>query len=87
MVISQWITLDDGEQHFFQYNGRMVVSQVKKINGKHYYLDENGAMVKNEWIEYKGFTYYFQDNGRAATGTFTIDGTDYTFDVDGKLIS
>jgi len=87
MVISQWKTYDDGTEHYFQYNGRMVVSQVKKINGKYYYLDENGVMVKNAWIEYKEDTYYFQDNGRAATGTVNIDGTEYTFDSTGKLIS
>jgi len=86
MAKMQWFEWDDG-WHYYQYNGRMVVNQLKKISNKWYWFDANGVRAESEWKTVDGATYYFQDNGRAATGTVTIDGTEYEFDSTGKLIS
>lgn len=55
-------------------------------NGRYYYKD--GVKIKNRWLRVGGKkVYYLLKSGKAATGTVTIGGREYTFDKKGRLVS
>ena len=54
-----------------------------------YYLKSYGYMAKNEWIfdpHYNAW-YYLKEDGVYVTGTYTINGKEYSFLSNGKWIS
>ncbi len=57
----------------------------KSSKGLRYY--KNGMLLKHKWIKTKsGARYYVDYNGYTVTGSYTVDGVDYSFDENGKLI-
>lgn len=55
-----------------------------KNERRRYYT--NGVPYNNGWLELPSGTYYFYSNGTAAEGIVTIDGKQYNFASDGRLI-
>ena len=49
--------------YYFDKNGRMYVSKLRKKGGKTYYFGKTGAMLKSRWAKIKGNRYYFDENG------------------------
>lgn len=56
------------------------------VDGKKVYYDDDGKLISG-WYTKDGKTYYYGNNGKA-TGTVTIDGTQYKFDTTtGELLT
>lgn len=71
-------------QNYYEFaeDGKML----KDIfNGDHFY-DQNGVMLCLSLKEIDGIWYYFDQNGNKVTGKMRINGKNYLFDRDGKMI-
>ena len=66
----------------FAEDGKMLKST---FTGAHFY-DQNGVMLCLSWQKINGVWYYFDRNGNMAVGKMQIDGKNYLFDTDGKMI-
>lgn len=54
-------------------------------NGRCYYMGNNERLFGWQYID--GAFYYFGDDTYVTTGAITLNGTEYSFDSDGKLTS
>lgn len=91
---NDWFYLDD--------DGYLATDRLVDKDNKHFYVDEFGKMVRNCWIAIKSEDeepfdathrwYYFGADGAAyhQTGSTvqkkTINGKEYAFDTDGKML-
>jgi len=79
----------DGKPHYFLETGCMFENGILMLDDEYYCF--SGGEMQTGWrdISFGGEAerYYFFASGKAAQGTVTIDGTEYTFGDDGKLIS
>lgn len=55
-------------------------------NGRRRYY-QNGVIYSKGWLQLSSGTYYFYTDGSMAEGIVTIDGRQYNFATDGKLIT
>ena len=79
-----------GDTYYFDEHG-VVQEGFQKIEGDTYYFGEDNKMLKNDWLKTKEdeveVWYYFREDGTMISGTTeTIDGTEYTFDDEGRWI-
>lgn len=78
MVVGKW--------YHFDSNGYMAEGWLPQ-NGAWYYMQKDGSMKQGWFTDQGGNTYYLSSpSGMMVTGTQSIDGKRYEFDVDGKLI-
>ena len=77
----------NGQTHYFDtWDGHLVKSSEKFINGSWYYFNENG-IFQTGWVTLSdGRRVYYDSQGRMVYGSQIIDGKNYTFDrVTGAL--
>ena len=85
----------DGAYYFFNGKGQMqankwlhLVDEREKIEGNWYYLNSNGKMQEAGWFKQDGFWYYITSSGaRSYNELLEIDGQQYLFDKDGKMLT
>ena len=53
--------------------------------GKYYLMDENGAM-RTGWTKLGDEWYYNLPSGEAVSGEYSVDGVQYLFDEQGRLL-
>ncbi|MDE6764656.1 MAG: hypothetical protein K2N26_03280 [Oscillospiraceae bacterium] len=84
---SGWLKID-GKTYYIKKDGTRQTGWLKTKTAK-YYFDKNGVMQKSKWITMKsGAKYYLRKDGKSAVDcTLKIDGENYTFDSDGKLVT
>ena len=85
--------------YYLGSDGYMLTNQLIEDGSNYYYVDGDGAMVKNGWrmveaddtdadldVEYRW--YYFGSTGKAYKDNFkkSINGKNYGFDADGKML-
>lgn len=77
--------------YYFNVYGQMMTNTWVQVGADYYKVDEEGKMLTG-WYKENGKWYYLEPNstgfkGRMYyNGTFSINDTNYTFDVDGSLI-
>lgn len=79
---NSWVTKKN-ERYYYDENGTLVRSRLKKIGKRKYFFDRKGRMVKNTMKVVRGKRYYFGRNGKAKTGWVTWQGKKYYFDEEG----
>lgn len=84
-----WTTIE-GKYVYIQ-DGVMLTNTWLDDDGKWYYLNADGTMKKSEWLQYtdkNGTTgwYYLQSDGSAATGQHRINGKNYSFALNGRML-
>lgn len=84
--IHGWYTDDGGTKYYEQ--SIQYINEVHYIDGDYYYFNEDGY-VSNGWKYINENVYYFNTDNNSMTIDCikTIDGVDYEFDTNGKLIS
>ena len=81
----------DGDRAFYmEDNGHLAGQgwhQMTDYEGNHFWFCTNASGEgATDWVK-SGSDWYYADNGFLYTdGTYMIDGQDYTFDADGRLI-
>ena len=87
MLKSGWYTAN-GSYFYLNDNGAGVVNCWRLgEDGKYRYLKADGTMASNEWVVDYGSAYYLAADGKKVTGSMMIDGKNFLFDEDGKLVS
>ena len=87
MLKSGWYTAN-GNYFYLNDNGAGVVNCWRLgEDGKYRYLKADGTMASNEWVVDYGSAYYLAADGKKVTGSMMIDGKNFLFDEDGKLVS
>ena len=77
----------NGQELYFDQNGRQVKGYAARIDGNMRYYDANsGELYRNRFAELNGNWYYFDGNGNAVKGMVTINGQNLLFDNEGKQI-
>ena len=77
----------NGQELYFDQNGRQVKGYAVRNNGKMSYYDTNsGELYRNRFAELNGNWYYFDANGQSVTGEQTINGQRLYFDNEGKQV-
>jgi len=72
---------------WLQADGSMLTNGWAKDSKGNCWIGEDGYMVEEtKLIEFKGDTYGIENGYMVVGRTITIDGTEYTFGADGKLI-
>ena len=100
-VTEQWQKSGD-KWFWLDADGNMATDAIVQDNENYFYVDANGVMVTNRWVEVDNSAddaeeapatvwYYFQANGKAYKGgdntSFkTINGRNYAFAADGKML-
>lgn len=80
-----WLLDADNNWYFMNADGIMQTGFIE-WKGQKYYLNKSGVM-QTGWQEIDGSAYYFRpDNGDMFVGTHIIDGAEYGFYIDGRLI-
>ena len=84
MVTNTWKTDKKGLWYHLGADGVMEAGKWITLGDKSYFLDAEGVM-QSDVIKVDGKTYYLGEanDGSMKTGTFTIQGVDYTFDATG----
>lgn len=72
-----------GSWYYYRKNCMLAQNGWQQIGSNWYYFDSEGHM-KTGWIKDSGKEYYCKASGEMVTGTFTINGVDYTFNRDGS---
>lgn len=85
-VSNKWIQ-SGGQWYYLKSNGYMAADEWAKDSSGWMYMDASGKITKNKWIQSDGYWYYLKSDGYMATGTQTIDGKSYEFDLSGRWIS
>ena len=67
-------------------DGTRVIGCWKQIDDVWYSFDGDGNM-RTGWYGDNGSLYYLGTDGKMAVGTCVVDGKEYRFDQDGKMIS
>ncbi|MBO4235311.1 MAG: hypothetical protein J5928_02545 [Firmicutes bacterium] len=80
-----WVE-DGGKWYYLDYAGVMVSGMGRYyIDGKYYAFSPDGSM-RIGWVKEGDYWYYYGADGALYTnGTYTINGTSYTFDRYGKM--
>ncbi|MGN0692945.1 MAG: M14 family zinc carboxypeptidase, partial [Oscillospiraceae bacterium] len=73
-----------GERTYYIEGER--ASGLTEINGRLFFFDENGVLLTETWKKADGNSYYFGKKGYALSGRQIIDGTDYIFGSDCRLL-
>lgn len=75
--------------YYFWSNGSMATGWIK-LNNQDFYLNENGQM-QTGWIQLEDKWYYLEEQSNGSkgvmykNGTYTINGTTYSFDETGAM--
>lgn len=89
MLKSTWEKID-GVYYYFGYDGMMYHDVVQYIDSGYYGFTHSGAMATG-WFEYTQYSttdrYYFKSTGAAVLGLSTIDGIEYYFNGNGRLLT
>ncbi|MBI6023966.1 cell wall-binding protein [Clostridium perfringens] len=93
---TKWQTIGGKTYYFNETTGAMATGQ-RKINydGEIYCFTSDGSLLKgkgwfskyDEYNNYKKVWCYIDENGVLKTGYQTINGKDYYFDYDGKMVT
>lgn len=79
-----WVS-NDGKWYYLNAAGVMITGWYKDSTGKWYYLSEDGSM-KTGWL-YNGESWYLlNSDGSMVTGKVLVDGVEYSFDSNGKMM-
>lgn len=80
-------SLIDGKWYLLGADGVMVEGWTNS-GGKWYYLQANGVMAQG-WLQDKSGAWYYLNipDGEMVTGTKSIDGKRYEFDLSGKCLN
>ena len=77
----------NGQDLYFDQNGRQVKGALTNVDGNLRYYDVNsGDLYRNRFQEIGGSWYYFDGNGNAVKGMANINGQNLLFDNNGKQI-
>lgn len=77
----------NGQNLYFDQNGRQVKGALANVDGNLRYYDVNsGELYRNQFHEIDGSWYYFDGNGNAVKGMANINGQNLLFDNNGKQI-
>ncbi|MBP3267393.1 MAG: hypothetical protein J6M07_03590, partial [Ruminococcus sp.] len=82
------IVIIDGTAYRFKADGSPLgryTGICTDSGGTKYYTD--GELLRNEWMQTRTSKYYFGSDGYAVTGRKEIDGSFYSFDKKGRLIT
>jgi len=94
-VMKDWIR-DGSQWYWVDETGTMAADRMLQIEENYYYFKTDGSMASNEWMsvadENGQHWYYFQEDGSACknadgSGSFMIDGKQYSFDAQGRMVS
>ncbi|EIF6296494.1 cell wall-binding protein [Clostridium perfringens] len=93
---TKWQTIGGKTYYFNETTGAMATGQ-RKINydGEIYCFTSDGSLLKgkgwfskyDEYNNYRKVWCYIDENGVLKTGYQTINGKDYYFDYDGKMVT
>ncbi|EGS5728816.1 cell wall-binding protein [Clostridium perfringens] len=93
---TKWQTIGGKTYYFNETTGAMATGQ-RRINydGEIYCFTSDGSLLKgkgwfskyDEYNNYKKVWCYIDENGVLKTGYQTINGKDYYFDYDGKMVT
>ena len=83
--------------YYLNDDGYLASDELVEYEDNWYYVDETGAMLRNAWKEVENtdddedfedtIWYYFQSSGKAyKSGKKSINGKEYIFDEDGKML-
>ena len=78
-----WILDSDGWYYLYPDGAKAYNCWI--WDGAWYYMGIYGKM-QTGWLFYGDDWYFLSDSGEMLTGTYTIDGVEYTFDDDGVLV-
>ena len=79
----------EGKVYYFSYSGVLMKNTEFEYNGQKYISDKNGVghlLEEGKWNEVDGELYYIVNGEMIRMCVYTIDGTDYLFGNDGKLL-
>ena len=85
VMVTGWKTIGNKKDYFMPEDGKAARGWME-IGGKRYYFWMSSAQMSVGWNILGNDKYYHDANGVMQTGTITIDGKQYTFDTNGKLI-
>ena len=86
-----WVNVTGGKRYYKKGKFLKGWQKIKDTKGTYwYYFDPNGYALNGwqllDWSKAKQDTFYFKDY-KMVTGKVTIDGTSYTFDKNGVLVT
>ena len=92
-AVTGWQDID-GKHLYFTDTGLYAHNGIYSINGKNYLFDSNGQLVKDAYgvVDNPGarvrlkYTYRTNADGEVLTGKQIIDGTEYVFASDGRVV-
>ena len=85
MVTGLWEI--DGDFYYFDENGVMQTGWVQFSDGSWGYFASSGAAVKEGWRKINGSWYYFENYGYYFGGSAVIDGEEYYFRDNGRMVT
>lgn len=80
-----WYMLSSTGEKTYYIDGERAQG-LTEINGRLFFFDEDGVMLTETWKKLGDDRYYFGKKGYALSGRQIIDGTDYIFGSDCRLL-
>ena len=88
-LAARGLTTVDGQNYYFEYDGRMLTSRAINYDGKAYYFNASGIGTKyttDGWIELEGYWYYISDGQFLVEKTIKIGSDYYAFNYYGRML-
>lgn len=80
-----WYMLSSTGEKTYYIDGERAQG-LTEINGRMFFFDDDGVMLTETWKKLGDDRYYFGKKGYALSGRQIIDGTDYIFGSDCRLL-